>query len=123
MALPPKRPVAFSEPSARRIQSAVRRVELTPRQYGQRPSRADTWTHGVVRAVVTTAIPSGSFASPSTAGRAQIHHKNAAGAWAASGDPVPVHNDNALSASLPIGRTIKLGWIGGDWWLISASCS
>lgn len=123
MALPPKRPVAFSEQSARRTAAAVRRVELTPRRYGQRPSRNDNWTHAIVRAKVTTAIPTGTFGNPSYDGRAQIYHKNAVGDWAVSGDPVKVSNDNVLTASIPVGRTIKLGWIGGEWWLISASCS
>lgn len=117
-------PVVFDADAARRIAAQTIRGELTPRRSTVRTAKPGAnWNPGIVRAKVSTAIPSGTFDSPSSAGRAQIYHKNAAGAWVASGDPVKVFNDNPLTAALPVNRTIKLGWIAGDWWLVSASCS
>lgn len=80
------------------------------------------WTPGVVRAQVTTAIPTGSFASPSSTGRAKIAYL-VAGTWALESSPVEVYNDNTLAASIPVNRVCKLVWICGQWWLLSASCS
>jgi len=116
MALPPKRPVAFSEPAARRIGAAVRRVELTPRRYGQRPSRADNWTYSVVRAKATTAISAGTFGSPSHDGRAQLYHDGEA-----SGDPVVVYNQFG-GGSIAVDAALLLAWIGGKWFVLAADC-
>lgn len=123
MALPPDKPTAFSRGAARKIKRAVQRINATPRGAPPAPSRAAPWTYGIVRAKVTTAIPSGTFESPSSSGRIQIHHKNSAGAWVASGDPVQIFNDNPLPSPIPVGRTVKPGWIGGEWWLVSGACS
>lgn len=81
------------------------------------------WTYGVVRARVTTAIPAGTWTSPSSSGKAQIRHKNASGAWVDSGDPVTVYNDHTFcsgTSSIAVNKVVKLGWIGGDWWLVGA---
>lgn len=76
----------------------------------------------VVRAKVTTAIPTGTLAAPSSAGRALIRRK-VGGTWTEDSASVVVWNDNVLTASLPLNRTIKLGRIGDEWWLLTASCS
>lgn len=105
-----------------RIANAVRRVEgdYTP---DQRRGRADNRNPGVVRAKVTTAIPTGTFDAPSDAGEAQIYHKNpTTREWEAWRDPVKVMNDHTLSASIAINKVVKLAWIDGDWWLVAADC-
>jgi len=122
MAIPQEKPVAFTHRGARRIKEVVERVRAEPRRSNARSAQRSPWTYGIVRAKVTTAIPSGTFASPSSDGEAQIHHKDATGAWAASGDPVKVWNDNPLDNPIPVGRTIKLGWIDGEWWAVSGAC-
>jgi len=108
---------------ARRIRRACERIEGTPpgRAFGD-ASRAIPWNPGIQRAKVTTAISTGTFASPSSDGRVQLYVKNAAGSWEASGDPVEVLNDNPLDSSIPVGRTIKVGWIAGEWWVVSGAC-
>jgi hypothetical protein len=117
-----QRPVAITAAQGRRIASAVRAVEAgTPRPSGGRVV-ASNWNPGVVRAKVTTAIPTGTLTTPSTTGRAQIYHKDASGAWAASGSPVVVVNDHTLAASIAVNKVVKLAWIDGDWYLIAADC-
>lgn len=122
MAIPPEKAVAFTPRGARRIKEVVERVRAEPRRLIRQSAQAPPWTYGVVRAKVTTAIPSGTFDSPSDTGEVQIYHKDALGEWAASGDPVQILNDNPLDNPIPVGRTVKPGWIDGEWWLISGAC-
>lgn len=109
---------------ARRMARATVRVERArvgdaPRS----PNRgAGASQLGVLRAVVTTAIPTGTFASPSTSGAVQIYHKNALGVWAADGDPLPVNNDMKLSASVPVGTTVRVAYISGEVWTVGGEC-
>ncbi len=118
-----KQPVMFDAASAQRIARATIRNELEVRRSTVRPSKPSTpWNPGVARAKVTTAIPTGTFDAPSSSGRAQIYHKDSTGSWRPSADPVKVFNDNPLDAPIPVGRTIKLGWIGGEWWAVSGAC-
>lgn len=109
---------------AARIRRTCERVEGTPpnRPFGD-GSGGKFWNPGILRAKVTTAIPTGTFAAPSSAGRIQIYERDHDGSWVESGDPVEVRNDNVLTASIPVGRSVKVGWIAGEWWLVSASCS
>jgi hypothetical protein len=106
-----------------RTKRVVEQAERTPLG-GVGPSRqANPWTYGTVRAKVTTAVPTGTFESPSSSGRAQIYVRDSSGAWVAWRDPVEVWNDNTMPSPLPVGRAAKLDWIGGVWWLTSASCA
>lgn len=75
----------------------------------------------IARAKATEAIPGGTFATPSDSGEAQIYRKDSGGAWAASGDPVTIWNDHRVT-SIPVGTTIKIALIDGDWYLIAADC-
>lgn len=114
----------MSRRNVHRTRRAVQAVEASPLGGGASPPEgARPFTYGVVRARVTTAVPGGTWDSPSSSGRAQIRRKNPSGSWANFGDPVKVWNDNAMPSSLPVGRVVKLAWIAGDWWLVSASCS
>lgn len=76
----------------------------------------------VRRAKVTTAIPTGTLASPSSSGKVKLQKRNADGSWS-DGDEVTCLNDFTMPASLPVGRVAKVAKIAGDWWLVSASCS
>jgi hypothetical protein len=117
-----KRPIAINAAQGKRIASAVKTIEkaFAPKKRGGPPVN---WNPGVVRAKVTTAIPTGTFTTPSTAGRAQIYHKDPSGAWVASGDPVTVNNDHTISASVAVNKVVKLAWCDGDWFLVSADCA
>jgi len=121
MALPPNRPVAFSAGAARKIKQAVHRINATPRSNDRRPARGGPWTYGVVRAKVSTVIPSGSFASPSDSGEAQIYHKDSAGDWVASGEPVSVKNQFG-GGSIAVDSGVLIAWIGGEWFVVAADC-
>jgi len=115
-------PVSYRRRDARRINRAVRGFEAAADGVAN-PAGGVPWTYGVKRAVVTTAIPTGSVASPSSSGRITIKVKNSAGAWVDGFVDRPVWNDNTLAASIPSGRACKVAWIAGEWWLVSASCS
>lgn len=86
------------------------------------PARAARWNPGVQRARVTTAIPTGTEASPSSAGKVRLKVRDSAGAWG-DGEEVQVYNDFTMPSSLPVNRMVKVAWIAGQWWLVSASCS
>lgn len=119
---PKKIPVVYDRSTAARVLRATRAHELSPRNA---PPRGRVpiapWTYGIVRAKVTTAIPGGTFTSPSTAGRAQIQHKNSAGQWADVGDPVEVRNQFG-GGSIAAGAGVLLAWIGGEWFVVAADC-
>lgn len=122
MAAAARKPLAVTPAEARRLAAAVRGWEgAQPPRYpaGSGPVN---WNPGVVRAVVTTAIPTGTFSSPSTAGRAQIYYKDPTGAWAASGAPVVVNNQHTLSSSIAVGKPVHMAWCDGDWFVITADC-
>jgi len=114
-------PVMFTAEAARRIAAATVRTELTPRRSSARPKRAAQWTYSHARGKVTTAIPSGTFDSPSETGEVQIYHKDATGAWRPRGDPVKVFNQ-FKGDPVSVGVAVLLGWIAGDWWLVAADC-
>lgn len=118
-----RRPGRISVRGARRTLRAVERVENSSIGGVGASQAGNPWTYGTSRAKVTTAIPTGTFDSPSSSGRAQIYRKDSTGAWVAFGDPVVVWNQNVLTASLPVNRAIFLDWIGGTWWVTSGSCS
>jgi hypothetical protein len=89
---------------------------------GGRAAYAEPPVQFVERAKVTTAIPTGTWSAPSSAGRVQLYRFNGS-AWVTFGDPVKVLNDFTMSASLPVDRVCKVARIAGEWWLVSASCS
>lgn len=114
-----QRPVALTRGTVRKLKRLVEGQGSSVPAYRQ--SGAAPWTYGIVRARVTTAIPAGSWDSPSSSGRAQIRHKDATGAWVNSGDPVKVFNDHPLcpgTTTVAVNTVIKLGWTNGEWWLI-----
>lgn len=120
----PKAPLALSKDVARRVARAVKRIEAAHvRPPDQRAGDVRPWQPGVLRAVVTTAIPTGTAAAPSTAGRCTIYTWDpASGASSAGRTGVRVCNDMALPSSVAVGKVAKVAWIDGDLWLVSAEC-
>lgn len=114
---------SMSRRNVNRTRRAVQAVESSPSAtsmsstMGVRP-----YTYGVVYAKVATAIPSGTWAVPSTAGRVQLSHWDGS-AWKNSGDPVEVVSRLTFPAPIPVGRVVTVGWSGGKWILVSGSCS
>jgi hypothetical protein len=119
----PKGPVSLSKPLARRVGRAVKRVEA---QYGIAPDqRSSSYLVPflpIQPASVTTAIPTGTLASPSTAGRVTIYRDDDAGGLAAAETGAEVHNYHTLSASIASGKTVSVYWRAGVWWLCAADC-
>jgi hypothetical protein len=122
----PKSPVALTRPVARRVARAVKRVEaawVVPPD--QRDGRPRPWQPGVLAAVVTTAIPTGTTDSPSTTGAADIHRWDGTTS-AVDPDPtmqgVRICNRFTLSASIAVGKAIAVAWMDGDYFLIAADC-
>lgn len=75
----------------------------------------------VARGVVTTAIPTGTPAAPSTAGRITVLLWD--GSTSSSGrTDVKVCNDMTIAASVATGKVVKVAMIDGDYWLIAAEC-
>lgn len=108
--------------SARRIRRVCERVEGTPpgRVFGD-ASGGRFWNPGVARAKVTTAISAGTFGNPSYDGEVQIYHKNSAGDWLVSGDPVEVFNQFG-GGGIDVGASVLIAWISGDWFVVAADC-
>lgn len=116
-----RKPLYVTPSEAKRLSSSVKRTEQAY-QADQRRGRVSCWNPGVVRAIVTTAVPTGMFDGPSSTGAAQIIHKDQSGAWVNSGSPVRVFNDHTLTASIAVDKVVKLGWCDGDWYLLAADC-
>ncbi len=115
--------MSFTPRSARKVQSAVRRVQNTPHFPADRQGQSVPWQPGVLRAVVTTAIPTGL----SYTGAATVYRWNpATNTSTAETDPtwqnIRICNDHTLSASIATGKVIKIAWIDGDYWLVAADC-
>ncbi|WP_165068257.1 hypothetical protein [Paludisphaera rhizosphaerae] len=115
-------PVNLTKGSARKLKRLVDRFDGKGPPGDSALGRGAGWTPSIVRAQVTTAIPTGSFASPSSSGRAKIAYL-IAGVWTLETDPVEVWNDKTLASSIPVGRAVNLAWICGQWWLNIISCS
>ncbi|OJW11208.1 MAG: hypothetical protein BGO49_11115 [Planctomycetales bacterium 71-10] len=117
-----ERGVLIGERTAVRMARATQAVEASAirNQRGRVP--AAVYNPGVQRARVTTAIPTGTEASPSSTGKVRLKVRDAAGAWG-DGEEVQVYNDFTMPASLPVGRMVRVAWIAGQWWLVSGSCS
>ncbi len=76
---------------------------------------------GIARAVVTTAIPTGTIGSPSTSGRGTLYTWD--GSTSTAGDTgVQINNDMTIAASVPNGTVVKIAFIDGDYWLVSSEC-
>lgn len=114
--------VLLSRGSVARIKRVVDRFEGPSPPTGSAVGATPGWNPGIQRAKVTTAVPTGTIASPSSTGKVKIQVKGADGSWA-DGPEVTCYNDMSMSASLPVGRAVKVAWIAGDYWLVSASCS
>ena len=76
----------------------------------------------IARGKVTTAIPTGTWTTPSSSGEARVAFRDGGGTWT-EGDIVQVFNDNTMPASIPVNRVVKLGLIEGQWWLLTGSCA
>lgn len=73
------------------------------------------------RGEVTTAIPTGTLATPSTTGRVTLYDWDGANSTAGE-TGVPVLNSFTLSASIAVGKVVFLGLDNGDLWLVQAEC-
>lgn len=120
-----KKPVVLSPNAFRRLRRVVDKVDRSPWSGDPRNGPATPINPGVMRARVTTAIPSGTWSAPSSSGAVQIYHKEFdSGEWVATGDPVPCLNDqDAGSSGVAVDTTCKVAWISGDIWLIQADCN
>lgn len=117
------KPIGFSPKDARRVARTVQRVESTPWSPNAQRTPANTFAYGVLRAKCTTAIPSGTWDSPSDAGEVQVYHLNRqTDEWEASGDPQQVYNDHVFDDDVAEGTTCKVAWISGQLWLVQADC-
>lgn len=76
---------------------------------------------GLKTAVVTTAITTGS-SSTLGSGKAMIRKRQPPGLTLRDASEVIVLNPFTLSASLPVGRIIVIGYERPDWLLIGANC-
>lgn len=112
--------VLITRGSVRRIKRVVDRFDGAgppplPRGLGGSP-----YNPGVQRARVTTEIPTGTESSPSSAGKVRLKVRDAAGAWG-DGDEVEVWSDFG-GDPIAVGTMVRVGWIAGQWWIVSASC-
>jgi hypothetical protein len=111
------------------LREQARRVKATPYFQTARIPLAPRLQPGgsILRATVTTAIPTGTIGTPSTTGQVTLYHWDPDAATSAiSTDPSEVNmrccNDHTLSASVPGGTTVKVAWIDGDLWLVASDC-
>ncbi len=119
----PKSPVTFTKPVAKRIARAVKRTEKSPYWHANDASSGGFGPWVTIQpAEVTTAIPTGTLASPSTTGRVTIHRDDDVGGLEAAETDQEVHNYHTLMASVPVGTTISVYWRAGFWWLIQPDC-
>jgi hypothetical protein len=119
----PKGGVTVSKPLARRIGRAVKKVEA---QYWRPPDQRSSSYRvpflPLQRAVVTTAIPTGTPTSESTSGRVTIYRRNDAGTLAAAETGQMCRNAHTLSASIAVGKTVTVWWDANAWSLVAADC-
>ena len=71
----------------------------------------------VFRGSVTTAIPTGTIASPSTSGRVTLYHDTTA-----ADTGVVVNNSHTLASSVATGKFVHLTMIDDNLWLTGADC-
>jgi hypothetical protein len=118
----PKGPVYLSKPLARRVGRAVKKVEAA---YGRPPDQRQRQYLvpflPIQPALVTTAIPTGTLAAPSTSGRVTIYRDGGGGLVAAE-TGATCKNVHTLSASIAVGKVVQVAWRAGVWWVISADC-
>lgn len=114
---------SFSNDGAKRVARATVRVERS--RIGDAPTGpyrgAGASQLGVLRAYVTTAIPTGTRTTPSTSGRVQIMHKEG-DVWVDYGSPQAVSNDMTISASVPVGRVVRVAYMSGELWTVGGEC-
>jgi hypothetical protein len=120
--------MAFSPQANRKIKEGIRRVRAAP-YFPAREGSANPplWNPGVLAAVVTTAIPTGTTSAPSTTGQATVHRwDDPTQTDSAELNPafvnVPVYNRKALSASIAVGKNCDIYWADGVYWLLQAEC-
>jgi len=73
------------------------------------------------RGVVTTAIPTGTISTPSTTGVVTLYNWDGANSTAGE-TGVQVLNDFTLSASIAVGKVVRLQLIDGALWFVQAEC-
>ena len=76
---------------------------------------------GIFRAVVTTAIPTGTITAPSDTGRVTLYDWDGSSSTAGETD-VTVLNDFTIAASVPVDTVVKLAYIDGSYWLRASEC-
>jgi hypothetical protein len=118
--------VAFSRKTELQLRDQARRVKAAP-YFRHDTFFAPRLSQGgsVLRAVVTTAIPSGTISAPSTTGAATVHRWINGADVAETNAPwvdLQIYNDHSLGSSIAVGKTIKITWIDGFWWLLQADC-
>lgn len=112
--------VLITRGSARRIKRVVDRFDGSGRPPAPRGLGGAPYNPGVQRARVTTAIPAGTEASPSSTGKVKLKVRDPAGAWG-DGEEVQVWSDFG-GDDIDVGTMVRVGWIAGQWWIVSASC-
>lgn len=85
-------------------------------------ARGSSYAVSIFPATVTTAIPTGTLASPSTTGRVTIYRDNGTGGLVAAETGAVVQNYHTLSASIATSKTVSVYWRAGVWWLVAADC-
>jgi len=126
--MPPGQPakgkgVVFGREAAQRIARTVLRSEGSPDDAGSSRVRSGGAPWMTIQpATVTTAIPTGALAAPSTSGRITIYRDDGAGGLVAAETGQQCNNVHALSASIGNGSTVQVYWRAGVWWLVSADC-
>jgi hypothetical protein len=116
------RPVVFGQTAARQIIKTVRRVEGEAIDAGPASYAQPSGSVYLMPASVTTAIPTGSLGSPSTAGRISIYRDDSSGGLVGAETGQQVNNYHTLSASIAIGKTVTVYWRAGVWWLVASDC-
>jgi hypothetical protein len=120
------RGVIFGEGAARRIASAVKRVESSPvLPGGAGPGGPRLWNPGLLEGVVTSPISAG---GPSTygTGQVQIQTDNGSGAPIddpAYPDPVDVLNYFTQTGTIAVDTRVQIAWRNGGWRYAGGDCS
>jgi hypothetical protein len=113
---------SISVDGVNRTHRVVEQVERSVLGGGGPARRPETWTPGILRARVSTAIPGGTWDAPSSAGRVVLLAKGAAGWEESDRGPIQVYNDHDFASPVAVGKAVKVAWIAGELWLIQADC-
>jgi hypothetical protein len=119
----PKGPVYLSKPLAHRVGRAVKKIEATYSRPPDQRSRSYLVPFLPIQpASVTTTIPTGTLAAPSTSGQVTIYRDDDTGGLVAAETGAQCKNYHTLTASVPTGTTVSVYWRANAWWLIQPDC-